>query len=158
MRTFIAIVVLLLATGLASACSDKSSQREDQIRTSLNQFTAALNSENYEAAYAKYSDWCRHRIPLEKFTETWKSVFGSAKLELTDVEIVPQTDDTSQTDDMFRVKTAFQLTRNGITKTWGSESDPYIEFMVREDGEWHIHDKVCELLGPKPGATPSPTP
>jgi hypothetical protein len=154
-RIFIAIVVLLLATGLGSACSDKTPPEEDEIRTSLNEFTAALNSGNYEAAYAKFSDWCRHNIPLDKFTEEWKATMesGAAKLELTDVEIV------SQTDDIFQVKTAFQLTKGGGTVQFGSETDPLVEWMVNEDGEWHIHDKVCELLSPEPEeATPSPTP
>ncbi len=59
---------------------------------------------------------------------------------------------------MFQVKTTFQLTKGGGTVQFGSESDPLVEWMVNEDGEWHIHDKVCELLSPKPGATPSPTP
>lgn len=154
MRVYIAIVVMLLATALASACGDKSSSKENEIRTSLNEFTAAINSENYEAAYAKYSDWCRGNIPIEKLTENWKSQFGSGtvQLELTDVEVVSESGDT------YEVNTTFELTRDGETIVWGKESDPYIEFMVREDGEWHIHDKLCELLGPKPGAAPSPTP
>ena len=154
MRIFIAIVVLLLATGLGSACSDKTPPEENEIRTSLNEFTAALNSENYEAAYAKFSNWCRHSKPLEKFTEEWESTMesGAAKLELTDVKIV------SQTDDMFRVKTTFQLIKAEGTVMLGSESDPLIEWMVKEDGEWHIHDKICERISPAPEATPSPTP
>jgi hypothetical protein len=153
-RIFIAIVVLLLATGLASACGDKTPSEENEIRTSLNEFAAALNSENYDAAYAKFSNWCRHSIPQEKFTEEWESTMesGAAKLELTDVEIVSEAGDT------YRVKTAFQLTKGGGTVTFGSESDPLVEWIVNEDGEWHIHDKVCELLGPRPGATPTPSP
>jgi hypothetical protein len=153
-RIFIAIVVLLLATGLTSACGDKTPPEENEIRTSLNELTAAINSEDYEAAYAKYSNWCRQNIPIEKLIEHWKSNFGSGatRLELTDVEIV------SSSGDMYQVDTTFQVTRDGATTEWGKESDPYIQFMVQEGGEWHIHDKLCELLGPEPGATPSPLP
>ncbi len=162
MRTFIAIVVLLLATSLGFACSDESSQRETDIRASLREFTAAINSENYDAAYAKFSNWCRQSIPSDKFTENWESTMesGAAQLEFIDVEILPRKDDLPQTDDMLKVKTTFQLTKVEGTVEFGQEkeSDPLIEWMVKEDGEWHIHDKVCELLGPKPGAAPSPTP
>jgi len=153
-RILIAIIVLLLAAGMASACGDKTPSEENDIRTSLNEFTAAINSENYAAAYAKYSDWCRGNIPLEKLTENWESQFGSGvvELKLTDVKVV------SKSGDMYEVDTTFELTRDGSTIVWGKESDPYIEFMVQEGGEWHIHDKLCELLGPRPGAIPSPTP
>jgi hypothetical protein len=154
MRVLAVATFLVLATVLTSACSGKGSPEKDEMRAALNEWTAALNSGNYEAAYAKFSNLCRQNLPLSNFTENWKAVAGpgTGTLELTNLEIV------SETAGVFQIKTAFELTRNGSTVSFGSESDPLVESMVKEDGAWRIYDRVCERLPPPQGETATPLP
>lgn len=152
MRTLIVTFALALTLLGAIACgSDEKSPEEGEIRAALDSFTAELNSGDFDSISTFYSKWCRSRIPPDRLAEEWEKVLGTnALLRLTDVEI------EAQDGDYFHIHTEFELDRGPDTVRLGTKEDSLIEWMVKEDGQWHIHDKVCELLGPGP-APASPT-
>jgi len=121
-------------------------------------FTTALNTGKYAAAYGMFSNRCRQGAlgDEEQFAKQWKDLLspetgGQGKLAFIDLKVV------SQEDGVYKVETTFELTRDGTTYSFGSESDPFVEWMVKEDGEWRIHDKVCESAPPPPTGSPTPS-
>jgi hypothetical protein len=150
--------VLILPIVLASACGEKSSPEEREMHDAVYRFTTALNAGNYAEAYGMFSNQCRQGPSgdQEQFAKKWKDLLSpetGAKGTLTfiDLKLV------SQEDDVYKVTTTFELTQGGSTYSFGSESDPFIEWMVKEDGVWHIHDKVCESAPPPPTGSPTPS-
>ena len=128
------------------------------MRTAVQAFTAALNAGNYDEAYGMFSNQCRQGPSgdQEQFATKWKDILtpetgGKGTLTFIDLKVV------SQEDDVYKVTTTFELTRGGSTYSFGSESDPFIEWMVKEEGEWRIHDKVCERLPSPPSGSPTPS-
>ena len=128
------------------------------MRTAVQAFTAALNAGNYEEAYGMFSNQCRQHPPSdqEQFAKQWKDILSpetgaKAQLVFIDLEVV------SEKNGMYNVKTTFELTRGGATYSFGSESDPFIEWMVNEDGEWRIHDTLCESVPLPSSGSPTPS-
>ena len=150
--------VLILPIVLMSACGEKSSSQEPEMRAAVQAFTAALNAGNYDEAYGMFSNQCRQG-PSEdqgQFATKWKDLLTpetgtKGTLTFIDLKVV------SQEDDVYKVTTTFELNQGGRTYSFGSESDPFIEWMVKEEGEWRIHDKACERLPSPPSGSPTPS-
>jgi hypothetical protein len=154
--TFAAVLILPIV--LASACGGKDSPDEAGMSATVQAFTAALNAGNYEEAYGMFSNQCRQHPPSdqEQFAKQWKDILSpetgdKAELAFINLKVV------SHENDMYNVKTTFELTRGGTTYSFGSESDPFIEWMVKEEGEWRIHDKVCEIVPLPSSGSPTPS-
>jgi hypothetical protein len=154
--TFAAVLILPIV--LASACGEKISPEEREMSDAVYRFTTALNTGNYAEAYGMFSNQCRQGPSgdQEQFATKWKDLLtpetgANGTLTFIDLKVV------SQEGNVSKVTTTFELTQGGKTYSFGSESDPFIEWMVKEEGEWRIHDKACERLPSPPSGSPTPS-